>query len=58
MSDIEDSDSISDRNDERLDDEGFSESDAWSTISLLSEAEDYLLLKGRQYPNESIGYCW
>ncbi|KAM0080393.1 hypothetical protein ACKRZS_007455, partial [Fusarium odoratissimum] len=56
MSQTEYNDSDTDRDDGNLDDEGFSGSDASSTTSLTSTAEDYLWLGGRPYPNEDTGY--
>ncbi|KAG7403422.1 Secondary metabolism regulator LAE1 [Fusarium oxysporum f. sp. rapae] len=40
------------------DDEGFSESDTSSTMSLSSTVENYLFLCGRQYPNKDTGYSY
>ncbi|KAM5526910.1 methyltransferase domain-containing protein [Fusarium oxysporum f. sp. phaseoli] len=56
MSQTEYNDSDIDRDHDDVDDEGFSGSDASSTTSLTSTAEDYLWLGGRPYPNEVTGY--
>ncbi|KAL5584169.1 hypothetical protein FOVSG1_015520 [Fusarium oxysporum f. sp. vasinfectum] len=56
MSQTEYNDSDTGRDDGNLDDEGFSGSDASSTTSLTSTAENYLWLGGRPYPNEDTGY--
>jgi hypothetical protein len=54
--DMSQTDTDTDRDDRYPGDEGFFESDASSTTSLDSSAQDYLWLDGREYPNMDTGY--